>query len=364
MVAAFIASCLKQEGYKVGLHITPYLQAATEKIWIDGKFIGPEEFIDLIDWVRPKVLPLRHPKTVASPHGMASVAITLEAFRRAKIDIAVIETGCGGRYDLTNFLNTILAVITNVGLDHTRSLGESLEEIAYHKAGIIKPKVPVVTGAQGDALKVIEEQANSLKSPLKIISFPSDLFLERDKLLAIEALYSLSDSFPVSKEAIEQGTSRIPLAGRLEEMSERVVYLDAAHNPDKIHSLVYALPRSRDIIAVVGMLEAKDVTKMVNILCPRVRIFICTRFNVYGKKVISLEKLERICACTGLPTYSCSDVGEALSLAFKLRKARDLILVTGSVYLIGEAREEWYPKKEVVLQGTSWPKLTYSRTVN
>ncbi|MDD5308345.1 MAG: hypothetical protein PHU25_13575, partial [Deltaproteobacteria bacterium] len=108
-VAAGVAGILAEAGLRTGLHVSPYVQAATEKVWIDGRFLASDAFADLVDWVAPLAASKLDPATPASIHGMASVALAFEAFRRARVEVMVIEVGCGGRYDLTSFIDTSVA---------------------------------------------------------------------------------------------------------------------------------------------------------------------------------------------------------------------------------------------------------------
>ena len=143
-VAVKIAEGLRAAGYSAGLHVTPYLQTPLEKFWLDGQLARPGELADLAAWVRPVVerADPREPPT----YGMVWVALTFEYFRRAGVDALVLEVGAGGRFDLTNVCDPLLNVITTVGMDHEKSLGPSLADIAWHKAGIARPGVPTVVG--------------------------------------------------------------------------------------------------------------------------------------------------------------------------------------------------------------------------
>ena len=159
-VAIMIAEILRAANYRVGLHPTPYLQVATEKLWVDGRYASTEQFESLVQWIRPHAERVRAADVPL--HGMASVALFLEHFRHQHVDWGVVEVGVGGRHDLTNVLDTKLAVVTNVGLDHLRTLGPTIEDIAWHKAGIIKAGCQAVVHARDSndpALRAAETQA-------------------------------------------------------------------------------------------------------------------------------------------------------------------------------------------------------------
>ena len=146
------------------MHISPYLQVSTEKIWIDGYYYSGDDYYALIQDMRPTIEQFRQYDLPL--HGMASVVAAIEAFRREKVEIMVYEAGVGGRYDLSNFLDTTIAVITKIGYDHQRTLGTTISEIAYHKAGIIKARKPVIAFAGKGQRQIIHEarEKNALLS--------------------------------------------------------------------------------------------------------------------------------------------------------------------------------------------------------
>ncbi|MCP4680054.1 MAG: hypothetical protein GY854_32095 [Deltaproteobacteria bacterium] len=360
-VCSAIAGILTEAGLKVGLHVSPYLQSATEKIWVADRFVSSDAFADLVDWVTPVALPRVHPDTPASIHGMASVAIALEAFRLEKVDVMVFEVGCGGRFDLTSFVDTAVAVVTNVGMDHVVSLGPTIENIAWHKAGIARPSVPLVTGATGDALGPIREEASRVDAPL--IEIPSRIAgYAHNHAVAEEASRWVARVLGVSlgKEQITRGLERVRLAGRSEIMpgdGPRVV-LDGAHNAEKLAvaidaALTGAGPGQR--IGVVGFLGTKAKPELVKSLEGRFDHIIATEPNVYAKTSCPTTETAALLTDIGYDATIEPDMFAAVDAAIDRAGADGTVLVTGSFYLVGDIRERWFSKESVVMQQTSWP---------
>ena len=358
-VCAAISGMLKSAGLKVGLHISPYLQSATEKIWIDGKYASAAFFSELVDWIMPRALPFLHPETPASIHGMASVAIAFEAFRRENVDVMIFEAGCGGRYDLTSFVDTEIAVITNIGLDHVVSLGPEISDIAWHKAGIIRPGKSVITGATGEALDVIEKEATAQSATLHKVE-PAETVRKHNHMLASTAVteFARSQRWTISPSVYKEETNAVALPGRFEKIEDTAtVFLDGAHNADKLTAAVqYALapkcagPR----IAVIGLLGTKANEQTVAPLTGKFDQIIATEPQVYGKTAFPAPQTAQLFTEEQRPPIVCHSPEKAISMALELAK-NGSVLICGSFYLCGEVRERWYPREKVVLQQTSWP---------
>jgi len=363
-VAKTTAAILRAAGLRVGLHVSPYLQSATEKIDIDGRFAAAEDFADLVAFVLPAARPLVRDETPASIHEMASVAIAFEAFRRARCDAVVIEAGCGGRYDLTSFVDTRVAVITNIGLDHVGSLGPTIDRIAWHKAGIARPGVTLVSGAtSGVAATVIEEEARRVGARLVPVPSAGDP-LAHNRSLAERAAreLSLALGFRLDERAVATGLAERPLAGRCERMPARpgapAVFLDGAHNPEKLAVAVAAFaaaaPAGRRV-ALVGVLGVKAGLELLRPLAGRFDAAVATEPGVYGKAPCPAGGTAALLARQGLEAVVEARSAVALELALDLAGPGGAVLATGSFYLIGELRERWYPKERVVLGRSSWP---------
>lgn len=359
--AIMIAEILRASGHKVGLHTTPYLQVATEKLWFDGKYASSDEFIELVEWIRPICEKWRRPEVPL--HGMASFGICLEYFRRKRVDIAVIETGVGGRDDLTNVLNTKLSVITPLGIDHIVTLGESIKSIAGHKAGIIKSKVPVVA-YRGPGEKIIAAVAKKKQATLYWVEDPVDKpcamqgrFQEINAALAIKAAGAIG---PMSTSERDTGLRKARLPGRVEILQRNPkVIIDGAHNYQKLSTLFTEFTDSEPTIVfgILGNKVSPDVATLLNEINGQL---ILTTPEVYGKEPAKLHDLVRL--LNNKNTHITGNPSDALKKALQLTPKDGTILITGSLYLAGNIREKYYPSEKVLQDRASWPNETINPT--
>jgi dihydrofolate synthase / folylpolyglutamate synthase len=366
-VSAAVAGILHEAGFKVGLHVSPYLQAATEKIWIGGRLVSADTFESLVHWVIPKARSRLNPDTPASIHGMASVAIALEAFRREAVDVMVFEAGCGGRYDLSNVLETCVAVVTNVGLDHLLSLGPDIEQIAWHKAGIAKPDVPLVTGATGRALTVIAKEAETIGAPVLEVPPVGDAF-DHNRAMAQQTaiLAGARLGRPVSDAAVTAGVRACPMAGRAEVMptSGPMVILDGAHNPEKLTVAVSAALKKRvdgPRVCLFGVLGAKAGPEIAAPLSGKFDFIIATEPSVYAKRPSPAGDTAALFSEPGCPVVPIADATRAFDTAISVAGSDGMVLVTGSFYLLAAIRERYYPKAQIVLQRSYFPNLVLEK---
>lgn len=394
--ATAIAAILHAAGYRVGMHTSPYLQVATEKLWGGGALIGPGEFADRVDQLFADHEAWRRAGGEALTYGEFWVALVAQHLADEAVDIAVIEVGAGGRYDLTNVVTPIVSVITSIGLDHTVTLGPTLGEIAWHKAGIIKPGAAAITGAVGaESLGPIEAAAADVGTTLDRVELGRDVevletgpdgtrwreigtghiwpaapggFQAMNAALAVAAVHRLRErGFSIPGDAVASGLDRGRLPGRVELMpgdSSPRVMLDGAHNPQKIAALVSdldaILPRRSDgrRIGVVGVLEAKDFKGLVGPLVPAVDELVATSPQVLSKAPLDVESLAAAARAAGFlgPVTLEPDPLAAIDVALsRATGADDAVLVTGSLYLVGNVRGRWYPDEAILLARTPWP---------
>ncbi len=388
--AAFIASILDSAGYRVGLHVSPYLQVETEKLQIGRQLIAAERFADLVaeldeaarSWIARGGQPLTY--------GEFWTALVFNAFRAERVDIAVVEVGVGGRFDLTNVVQPAVSVITTVGLDHIRTLGPTIRDIAWHKAGIIKPGRPAITGVtEPELLSVLQAEATAVGAPLRVLmrgrdfdhvleegrSFLVDRLHQRKFLLgldgdfqatnaalAVAAVRALSPELAahLSDEAIAHGLATARFPGRFEIVQRApMVVLDGAHNPQKLEALLTALdrlPQPGRRIVVFGVLDGHDAPAMAARLARQVDIAITTAPRAILREAADPDSLAAIFASHGCTALAIPEVDGAIETALALATPEDQVLVTGSLYLVGQARERWYPAADIVTQQTCWPK--------
>jgi dihydrofolate synthase/folylpolyglutamate synthase len=375
-----IASILGAAGKRVGLYTSPYLQVATEKLQIGGRLIDPILFADLTDDLLAKAAAWRN-----GPLSYAEfwLALAASAFAQSDVDYVVIEVGAGGRLDATNVVRPAVSVITSVGLDHTETLGPTIADIAWQKAGIIKPGAPVVTA-------VPEAEAAQTGSPLVRLlpdrdaavvneslesvhwrdrrgrDFPTGMpgrFQAINSALAVAAVEQLPDVV-VSDDLIAAGLSMARLPGRFEVVQrEPLVVLDGAHNPDKIAAFVRELPLLHGVepggklMAVVGSLAAKNHEAIIAALANDVDALMLTSPQVLAKPsahASALAEEARRSGFAGLIEIE-PDPRRAFDRALDLAGPRDAVLVTGSLYLLGNLRGRWFPDDEIVVQRSPWP---------
>ncbi len=400
--ATATASILSAAGYRVGLHVSPYLQVATEKLQLDGRLIAADAFGALVDDVlaAADAWAARATGNVPLTYGEVWAAMTFRWLAQQRVDCAVIEVGAGGRYDLTNVLRPAVSVITTISLDHTATLGNTIAEIAWHKAGIIKPGGPAVTAVSDPvALTVLEAEAAAVNAPLvRVTPFTSyppfsseqaappvtgpplavikegnaplpNRFQAVNAGLAVAAVRALSArGFPVSETQISAGLAASRLPGRLEAMPPGPVppvVLDGAHNPEKIAALVGELAslwsgyaHARPVV-VLGALGSKDMTEMARALAPAISALVATVPDVLGKASADPQTIVAAFAQVAFAGPFIVERNPETALDKALLLAKNLhqpVLATGSLYVIGALRGRWYRPQDIVREQTPWPR--------
>lgn len=373
--SAMIESALRAAGYRTGFYTSPHLHTFRERIRLGADPISRQDVIALVEEFRPLIARIPGVTTFE-----AITAIAFTYFARRKIDILVAEVGLGGRLDATNVIRPEVAVITSLSLDHTYLLGNTLPEIAAEKAGIIKDGVPVVTAPQRpEALAVIEETARARQAPLVEVGRdwvwepgPFDLqgqsftarrvgegrddlageywipLLGRHQLenatTALAALQILLErGFPLSHAAVGEGLRKVEWLGRLEILStDPLVVVDCAHNPYSTEVLRETLrewfPRCRWML-IFGASADKDIPGMMRALLPITDHLIVTRSD-HPRSATPVE-LADIAASVGGGAEIAVNIRRAFQRALTLLRPDTGILVTGSIFLVAEAREEW-----------------------
>ncbi len=375
--ATTIASILTESGFKVGLYTSPHLVSFTERIRINNHPITESDVIGLASDIRKSIT-----KTKIRPTFFEFVtAMAFYYFACKNIDWAVVETGMGGRFDATNVILPDISVITNISLDHGEFLGRSISDIAFEKAGIIKPGVPVVTASGSpEVIKQLSDIAGSSASEIHVYGkdFRGSLISMDDKHITFDfngyrsyknlliplsgkhQLYNASLAIRVCEILIREGVSisdisissgllNVNLEGRLEWVSQRPpIILDTAHNPEAANTLTDSIkdifPDKR-IILVIGIMNDKDIGGILKPLIQIAESIILTKPK--GERAAPPEKLrENIINMqqAGI-SYShasiavTNTVADAISLAKAQWQKERIILVTGSFYTTGEVKE-------------------------
>jgi len=318
---------LIEAGYKVGFFSSPHLVKFNERIRVNNKDISDED----LDRYTEELKRLQEKTKIDLSFFEAAVVIAYLYFLEKKVDYVVLEVGLGGRLDATNTCKPIISVITSIAMDHVHMLGETIEEIAGEKAGIIKENVKVVTSATGKSLKVVEEKCVEKNCSL-VISGDKELELglkgkyqKENGSLAYSVLWELD----ISEEAILKGLKNAKWKGRFEFIEENVL-VDCAHNVDGVRAVVESVKElNKEVVLVFGVCDTKDVKGMVNEL---------KKLNL-KKVIVTRSKVERAMDPVLLKEYFSDavvkeDVKESIEYAKSISKS--LILVCGSIYLIGE----------------------------
>ena len=383
--ATVITAILRAAGHKTLLHTSPYLQVSTEKLVIDGQLISAELFAELTDEVLAVATRYGH---IHLTYGEAWMAIVSLAMARVTPDVAVIEVGAGGRFDLTNVVDSRVAVITTVGIDHTETLGSTIPEIAWHKAGIIKPGQQVVHGvAQQQARAEIDQQVARVGAESLTVIEAESLQIERQDdghatwrdpstgvrlragvpgfpqaqngALAVAAARAFYPGLGL--DAIQRGLADSRIAARFEQMpGPGILILDGAHNPQKMAATVddlRRLPRPR--VAVIGFLAAKRSDEMIQMLGPCVDHVVVARPDVLGKAGRTVaHTAESVRSHVPVPVIEAEDPAAAVRMAEAVAGGSGSVVVTGSLYLCGAVRERWFPGRQILEQQTQWPEPT------
>ena len=349
--SAMVAAALQEAGHRTGLYTSPHLVRFHERIRVDGNDITGDALARAMSKVPLDAFP-------EATYFEVATALALQHFADAGVEVAVLEVGLGGRLDATNVVDRLLvAVVTNVSLDHTDVLGATEEEVAREKAGICKPGVPLVTGATGSALRVLREAA---QGPVKVLGddfVPEPLGERRIEVhglrdygeveiplagahqvdnaaLALAALDEVDHAgVAVPVDAARRGLAKTRWPGRLDRRGN--LLLDGAHNPAGALALAEHLKATglRPVM-VFGALADKDWRLMVEILAPHVRDAVVTR--VPSPRALEPMEAARAFSMMGLFGMVVEDPAHALRTAQGMAGPDGIVLVTGSLYLVGD----------------------------
>lgn len=386
-----IGKILESTSPRVGVHTSPYLQVPGEKYLVNGKMISPSKYIETTKVLRGKYAEFKkeHPEVDLRYQEM-QVAFADLCFGTSNLDFGVIETGMGGRFDPTNILDSQIAVITNINFDHVPQLGTTIPEIAWHKAGIIKPGKPVITGeTKKDALDVIIAEAEKQGSKLYIRGRDYDFrivsqddsgivlnvnspykeyrnivlpllggFQAENMALALSAADILAheSNLDLSSSGINNQLEELTFPGRMEIIQkDPIVILDGAHNPQKMKALaesIEGLYPGKRYTLVCGMLSTKDSKNSLQNLMNNADKIVVTKPHVVGKPSVDPENLLKSLKEDGYQgeIVSFNDVNMAIEKTLNDAKPDDLVVITGSLYMLGEARNYWVKPEDILFK--------------
>lgn len=337
-----LASILQEAGYKVGLYTSPHLKSFRERIRINGCEI-PERKVTSFIAKHHFFLEQQKLSFFEMTVGMA-----FDYFASEKVDIAIVEVGLGGRLDSTNIITPVLSVITNIGLDHTQFLGETLPEIAVEKAGIIKKNISVIIGErQYDIEKVFIDRAMEEKAPIffasdKETSYKTDLlgdYQKKNVKAAVLAAQKIK-GFQVSEENIKNGLLQVVkntnLKGRWQVLQENPkVICDTAHNKEGLRIVLHQLEREsyKKIHIVLGVVSDKNLGELLPLFPKEARYYFCKPNILRGLSEIDLQKKA---TAFNLDGKKYSSVALALESALLNANQQDIIYVGGSTFVVAE----------------------------
>ena len=361
--AHLIAAILQASGLKVGLYTSPHYRDFRERIKINGEYISHEAVINFVKQYKPAFTHLK------PSYFEITVAMAFEYFKNEAVDIAVIETGLGGRLDSTNIITPLLSVITNIGFDHTNFLGDTLPLIASEKAGIIKNEIPVVIGQRHkETTPVFVKKAQEQDAPIYFAEdlikltliqkklegniylynkepLVSDLWGDyqrynvRTALAAIDVLNKYTD-YRIYKNVIKLGISQTKMLtnmiGRWQKLGDSPLILtDSGHNEDGVKQVVSQLSELsfENLHLVWGAVNDKDITSILTLL-PTSATYYFAKPNI--PRGLAADKLQQQAAKLGLQGNIYTSVNKALAAAKKAATPQDLIFVGGSTFVVAE----------------------------
>ena len=367
-VSHMLAAILQTAGYKVGLYTSPHLKDFRERIKINGEEVKEEFVIAFTDNMKPLI------EEIEPSFFEITVAMAFDYFAKQKVDIAVIEVGLGGRFDSTNIITPELSVITNIGWDHMNILGDTLEKIAFEKAGIIKQNTPVVIGEFLPETKTVFEKIATEKDATiyyakenrNVLSWEwkkheliveveekgktdhkkyqldlPGLYQSKNLLTVLESCSVLKElNYDLNETDIRNGLQKTKkltgLHGRWEIIHDHpIIILDVGHNEDGIKQITQQLELTtyHELHIIIGLVKDKEVEKVLSLL-PHAAQYYFTRAQI--PRALPADVLKAKAAEQNLNGESYPDVNTALKTAIARSHKDDLILVCGSVFLVGE----------------------------
>ena len=341
-VSHMLASIFQEAGYKVGLYTSPHLKDFRERIKINGQMIAKSEVIQFVS----------KNKTAFEKIDLSffefTVALAFHYFAYQKVDIAIIETGLGGRLDSTNIINPELSIITNIGLDHTNLLGDTIQKIAKEKAGIIKSNTPIIIGRNQEEIKpIFQNIANEKKAPLKYATahnFTADLKGNYQKENIDTVVTAISEiqkqGWKINEDNIKDGLlntiKNTGLLGRWQILGQNpLIICDTGHNEDGIKVVFNQLKQTphKNLHVVFGAVNDKDLDSILNLLPKNAKYYFCKPNILRG---LDENILKEIANKKEIKGDSYSSVKTALARAKKQAQLEDLIFIGGSTFMAAE----------------------------
>lgn len=350
-VSTMIHNALVASGKQCGLFTSPSVISPIEKIQVGKFYIAPDEFADIVEKIKPAIDKAHADGNFGRPSQFEIYfAVALLYFKKKRCEWAVLEVGCGGRFDATNVIKAPEAsVLTMIDYDHTDILGKTLNKIAYDKAGIIKRGSKFFTAETRPVLLEIFKRICREKGA-KFQAVQPENYRDVDEEISSAVCHAIG----LDESAIKSGIKTTKLPARFEIMErEPLVIIDGAHNRAKMAWTVSALKRERfnKLLLVIAISGNKNLRQILRQIVPLADEVFFTRFSSRDRKPASPERLfkeSKKYLKPGARTEIFLDSSDALASARVRAAAGDCVLITGSFYLAGEARKEWFPEERIL----------------
>ena len=341
-VSHMLASILHEANYKVGLYTSPHLKDFRERIKINGKMISESEVIQFVSKNKTSF------EAINLSFFEFTVALAFNYFANKKVDIAIIETGLGGRLDSTTIINPELSIITNIGFDHTNLLGNTIQKIAKEKGGIIKRNTPIIIGRKQEEIKRIFQNISKEKNtPLKYAAshnYISDLkgnYQRENSNTAVSAILELKKKgWKITERNIKEGLlnsiKNTGLLGRWQILGKRpLIICDTGHNEDGVKAIFSQIKqiKYKNLHIVFGVVNDKDLDRILNLL-PKDALYYFCKVNI--SRAMDNEKLKRKASTFQLTGNSFKSVEKAFQAAKKQAEIEDIIFIGGSTFVVAE----------------------------
>lgn len=336
-VATKLSEIFRFSGYRVGLYTSPHINSYRERIQVDGQWISKSSVVEILEQIFTRL----NQKAIFLSFFEYTTILSFLYFQRKRVDIAIIETGLGGRLDATNLITPILSVITTISVDHADYLGSTLDDIAREKAGIIKWSVPVVIGAKA-CYDSIQKQALDKKCEITYVSrCLTNFFDDENQQIVKECLQLLSKNYHFSQLAIQKGLSkRPPCRFFVKTFGSETWVFDVAHNPEALRSLSKQLKekfRGKSFRFLINFSSNKDTYS-----CLKVIIDIAHHVHILPSlhpRVACVKRIVQGLNQLSYSNYSCHlNIKEAVKIA---RQNTEVIVITGSFYIMSEVQKEF-----------------------
>ncbi len=352
-VCAMLSACLKSAGFRTGFYSSPHLVSVRERFRINGTAISRKDLVSIVKTLRPHVEKMKSEGRCPTFFEVTTVMAGMY-FAKGKTDFVVWETGMGGRFDATNVVSPVVSVITGIGIDHTAHLGATEGKIAFEKAGIIKPGIPVFCGnLSNTAMKVVKKKARECASRiLPPAKLPNGIKLslkgkiqEQNAGLVVAIVKHLSSVFKFNHSSAMKGFSRTKWPARFQILSDGSI-LDGSHNPQAANVLISSSKEyfpGETFSVIFGCLADKDSELILKLLDKVADEFIFVPIKG-SRKSLTPPELGRICRkVSSKPVRKASSVREALDMPHGKR-----FMITGSLYLAGQVLSEYFTEKQII----------------